>query len=468
MIRFGADGWIGIISHDFTFRNLKMVVQALALYLLEADKIHDGVVIGYDTRFLSDEYAAKTAEILASVGIKVYIANKPVITPALSLAVKEFQAYIGIMITASNLAYKYNGLKIKGSYGGPILENKLTVIAGYIGRDVKLKTSEEGQITSFNPDQMYRQQISQLTDLELIKSAGLKIIVDVMYGASKGYLKELIAGDKTQLIEIRNTSNPSFGGSEPSPVEQNLASLKNLIPGFAADLALAFNSDGTQLGVIDDRGYFINSQYIFSLLVKHLVEGKKKQGSVAKTSMITQMINQLAKKYGFDLLETPNGFQYICDLFIQKRIFCGSTGTGGFALEDHVPDQDGILAGLLLMELMVVTELKLSQLVKNLEKEFGKFFWRQLEIPYIWDDQLGLRAISPKNFPQEIAGFPVVSIQKIDGIKFYLEGGSWLLVKPAQNRLALNLYAESSSKEEVENILSAAKNKNFLTTMINY
>lgn len=466
MIRFATDGWIGIISHDFTFENLAMVVQALAVYLLEREQDR-GVVIGYDTRFLSDQYAEKSAQILAGMGIRTFVTDKPVVTPVLSLAVKELGAQAGVMITASNYDSKYNGLKIKGCYGGPVLADTLAVILGYIGRDLHLKSFSSDLITWFNPDPMYQNQLKKLVDLELLKNAGLKIIVDVMYGAGRGYLKELLAEGETHLIEIRNTKNPSFGGSQPAPVGENLRSVSNLLPGFTADLALALSGDGSELGVIDERGDFIDAQYVFSLLLKHLVENKKLQGGVVKTCFLTQLIDRLADRYRLELWETPHGFLHVCDLFLHKDILISGTRSGGFGFQGHIPEQDAILAGLLLMELIVVTDLKLSQLVKDLKKEFGRYFYRQLEIPYLWDDRVSNPKINIEKLPEQIAGFSVQGIQRLDGIKFYLEGGSWLLVKPARNGKTMNLYAESSSMKAVEDILHTAKSESFLTRVIN-
>ncbi len=455
MIKFGTDGWIGIISHDFTFQNLTMVIQAVASYLLEIRNgwIQDkdiSVIIGYDTRFMSDEYARSAALVLAGNGIKTYLCSKPVITPVLSYAVTQLKTRAGVMITAGHKSHIYNGVKLKGSHGGPALSDMASEVESYIGRDVNIAEEDTDLITLINPDEFYIQRLRKLVDIDLIRRSGLKVIVDVMYGAGKGYIKDLLSGSKTHIIEMRNTVNPSFGGTNPEPIGENLRSAINLLPGFNADLALALDGEGDQLGVVDDQGKYVDSHYIFSLLIRHLVEYKKMGGGVVKTFSTTRMIDRLAEKYNLQLYETPAGFTYITDLFLREKILIGGEESGGFGFQRHIPEKDGILAGLFLLELLAMTQIPLSTLVDQMKRELGVYVWKHLDIPL--SNQPNFTNLT--NFPIQLAGKPVEEIREMDGVKFCLKGGSWLLVRPAAGS-NLCFYAEGSSSKEVEDILHA-------------
>lgn len=455
-IQFGSDGWLGVISRDFTYDNLTLVAQALASYLENQSDGNSGVVVGYDTRFLSDLYAREIAKVLAGNGIRVLLSNKPVITPAVSYAVSHLQAQAGVMVTAGHYPYQYNGLKIKGSHGGPAMPVMLEGITEQMGQAVQMTTLDDERIIGFNPDELYFKGIAELVDLELIRRSPLKVIVDVMHGAGRGYMKYLLGSEKMHLIEVRNSLNPSFGGGSPEPIAQNLTSLVNVLLGFDADLAIAIDGDGDRIGVLDDRGQFIDAQHLFILLLKHLVENRRMGGGVAKSISTTQMVNRLAEKYHLRLHETPVGFQHICNLFLQEKILLGGEESGGFGFQGHLPERDGVLAGLLLLELLATTGASIRELLNEMEEEMGQHVYRRLDVR-LPEKRLPMVSIPLKReLPTEVAGVPVVDVVRLDGVKLYLENGSWLLARPVENEPVMRFYAEGHSLEEVERILQTA------------
>lgn len=452
-IKFGTDGWRGIISRDFTFENLLLVAQALANYLIKTGDASGGVVIGYDTRFLSEQYALEVAKVLAGNGIRAMLANKPVITPVVSYAVSLLQAEAGVMITASHSSYEYNGFKLKGKHGGPALPQMVTDIENQTDLQPKMTTADDERIIRFNPDEMYIKAITNWVDLDLIRHSGLKVIVDVMHGAGRGYIKSLISGDKSHVIEIRNTVNPAFGGIQPEPTPQNLTSLVNVLLGFEANLALATDCDGDRLGVIDHHGQFVDAHHIFILLLKHLIENRKLSGSVVKTFSTTRMVDKLAEKYQLHLIETPVGFKHICDYFLHDDILMAGEESGGFGFKNHLPERDGILAGLILLELLATSGLSLRELLDQVEKEIGKFVYRRVDLKMTPKHMQRFHDVTTDDLPTRIAGIPVDWVEDMDGYKFFLKNGSWVLVRPSGTEPILRVYAEGRSLEEVEEIL---------------
>lgn len=466
-IKFGTDGWYGVISRECNFENLSAIAQGLATYLLEEGDPASGVVVGYDTRFLSDSYAREVARVLAGNGIRAYLSTKAVIVPAVSYSVVHLRAQAGVMITAGHQPYEYNGIKIRGSHGGPALPEMLEKIESFLDQHVRTTTADDELIIRFNPDELYFKGIANVVDLELIKKSGLKVIVDVMHGAARGYFKELLQSEKNHVLELRNSQNLSFGGNSPEPVAQNLNSLTDVLLGFGANLALAIDGDGDRLGVLDHRGQYVDAQHIFTLLLKHLVENRKLDGTVVKTFSTTQMINKLADKYRLKLEETPVGFKYISELFLQEKILLGGEESGGFGVQGHVPERDAVLAGLLLMELLAMSKLSMRELLDEIEDDIGKYVYRRLDVKLngakagTYYQQLGGALLPHCSAPKEvkeIAGIPVDRVESLDGTKYCLKNGAWLLVRPSASahETVMRYYAEGRSLEEVDRMLQAA------------
>ena len=478
-IKFGTDGWHGVISRECNFENLCQIAQALASYLSLQEKTAGGVVVGYDTRFLSDNYALEMARVLAGNGIRTYLSTKPVVVPAVSYAVLHLRAAAGLMITAGHQPYQYNGVKIRGSHGGPALPEMLLGIETQLGRGLKMTTADDELITRFNPDELYLRGIARVVDLDLIQNSGIKVIVDVMHGAARGYFRELLQSEKNQVLEIRNTENLSFGGNNPEPIPHNLDSLRNVITCFNADLALAIDGDGDCLGVLDQRGRFVDAHYVFTLLLKHLVENRKMDGTVVKSFSVTQLVNRLAEKYQLKLHETPVGFGHISEQFLNEKILLGGEESGGFGVQGHVPERDAVLAGLLVLELLAMSKKSITELLLEIEDEFGKYIYRRLDVnlPRVktaapWSAVLGSApesALTAHPYSSEeaqemgyilekMAGFPVERVELLDGTKYFFKSGSWLLARPtgSTHEPMMRYYAEGRSIEEVEKILQIA------------
>ena len=346
-IKFGTDGWRGVIARDFTFENLSRVAQATMDYLNREGLGNKGLVIGYDRRFMSRDFARRVAEIAAGNGIHARLTEDYAPTPAVSWAVRETGAGAGVMITASHNPPEYNGFKLKEAFGGSALpattrileeivvcnlENNRHVIA--VPYDEALK---KGTIELFDPCEGYFHQISRYVDLDLIAKSGIKAVVDPMYGAGCGFIPRLLPG----VDEIHNSENPSFGGQPPEPISQHLQELSALLKSGTYRVGLALDGDADRIGAVDENGDFFSSHCIFAVILKHLIEHKKLTGAVVKTVSTTRMVDLLAKKFGLELFETPIGFKHICELMLERDILMGGEESGGLGVKGHIPERDG-------------------------------------------------------------------------------------------------------------------------------
>ncbi len=457
MIKFGTDGWRGIIADEFTFENLRIVTQALADYLRQVTA--KNVAVGFDRRFMSDMFALEAAKVLAANGLIVFLSEKPVTTPVISFTVKNLGLDAGVMITASHNPYIYNGFKLKGKYGGSATPEITAAVEKLCGiNPVKTVSAEDPLIKLFNPDGLYLNKVSSLVNIEKIENSGLKIVFDPMFGSGCGYLHSLFpAFPSSRLIEINGEANPSFGGINPEPIDQNLSRLKTMVLSEKADIGLAVDGDGDRIGAVDSNGNFVNAHQIFALLLKHLVENRGWTGTVVKTVSTTSMLEKQCSKYGLFLYETPIGFKYICELFQKEEILIGGEESGGFGFKNHIPERDGLLSALLLLELLTVTEKSLSLLLNELMTELGSHFYKRIDI-HLSTEQISkllsnLNAVLPDNY----AGYPITGLNKTDGYKFFLGGHSWILFRLSGTEPLLRVYAEAPSEKILNAILESAE-----------
>jgi phosphomannomutase len=461
-IKFGTDGWRGVIARDFTFENLSLVAQATMDYLNReglGDKI---LVIGYDRRFLSRDFARRVAEIAAGNGIKVRLTDGYAPTPAVSWAVHEMGAGAGIMITASHNPPEYNGFKVKESYGGSarpattkILEEIVAYNVANERRVVDCPFEEarvKGLIELFDPCENYFHQISRYVDLNLIAKSGIAAVVDPMYGAGSGFIPRLLNG----VDEIHNCENPAFGGIAPEPIGDNLQELCGLLKSGKYKVGLALDGDADRIGAVDETGEFFSSHCIFTVILRHLIEYKGLRGGVVKTVSTTRMVDLLAAKYELPLFETPIGFKHICELMLEKDILMGGEESGGLGVKGHIPERDGILLGLLLLEAMAVSGKGLRQLLVETMDEIGHFFYRRIDrrIEDSAKEQLINRLRTEP--PTEIDGRKIAGTNFSDGFKFIFENGDWLLIRPSGTEPVLRLYSEATAPDQVERLLRAA------------
>jgi len=474
-INFGTDGWRAVISETFTFHNLRMVTQAIAdavasegwLNGIAIDPQPDPkkMVIGFDTRFLSDRYAKEAARVLAANGFTVYLCQADAPTPVISYAVKNLHAIGGIMITASHNAPRYNGVKLKAAYGGSALPELCRKVEVYLndnesqGRGPNLIdydiAREKGLIIRFNPMPDYQEHLRGLIDFDVIAENPQYIVVDSMYGAGRGVIKGLLEGTGCEVHEIRNEMNPGFGGVHPEPIGHYLQPLSGAICMGKGTLGLATDGDADRIGAMDERGVFVDPHKIMALSLKYLAETRKLKGSVVRTVSTTRMIDLLADQFGLTVHETPVGFNHIADYMLTEDVLIGGEESGGISFLGHIPEGDGIIMGLLLVEILAAAGKPLSVLVNELLEDVGPAH-------YTRKDQRLKRPVAKQKMveqlfsgaPEKINNVDVVEISTKDGVKYILADNSWLLIRPSGTEPVLRVYAEGSSPEMVEALLA--------------
>jgi phosphomannomutase len=459
-IKFGTDGWRGVIADDFTFENIAKVALATANFYKRHKKIKKGIVIGYDSRFLSREFAEKVAEVLGNRGISVILSDKISSTPMVSLLTKKLNAAGGVVITASHNPARYNGFKIKGDFGGPAFPETIEKVEKELARVIKKKVEnkktfaqlvEKGIIKKIDFTSFYIEDIRNKINIDLIQSAGIKIAYDAMHGAGQGVMDKILP----LHVSIRGDFNPSFGGSHPEPLPQHTQGLMEAVVKNGCDIGIATDGDADRIGAFDEKGNFVDSHRIFALLLKYFVEEKNMTGEVAKSFTVSQLIDKMCKKYKLVLHETPVGFKYLCRLMVERDILIAAEESGGVGVKAHLPERDGTYIGLLLAEIMAVRKKKLSELVDELMAEFGWHYFNRYDARLTEKDKQRILAVFKKN-PKQIGNFPVVRIETKDGFKFFVENG-WVLVRASGTEPLIRFYAEADSREKVEALLKAVR-----------
>ncbi len=468
MIRFGTDGWRAVIADTFTFSNLRQLSQAVAD---SVNQQHVGsespqVVVGYDTRFLSDRFAVETARVLAGNGIITWLTRTDSPTPAISYNVKEKGADAGVVITASHNPPRYNGFKLKAAYGGSataeqclLVEEALAVMERE-ARGPNIMDYEHavdaGLIRRFDPSWSYYQHLSTLVDLDKISEGEINIVHDAMWGAGRGAFAAILSRTRAHVTEIRGDLNPGFGGIHPEPIMRNLNELLAAVQRQQANVGLATDGDADRIGAIDARGNFIDPHTVFALGLRHLVENKGLRGDVVKTVSTTMMIDALAQKYNLTLHETPVGFNYIADLMMKKDVLMGGEESGGISIRGHIPEGDGILMGLLLLEIMAYQRAPLHEIVADLQANFGPACYARLDVHLSQQKpKKQIVKMLADSAPNTLNGETVVRVDTMDGIKFYMSDDSWLLIRPSGTEPVLRIYAEAHSNEAVKVLLES-------------
>jgi alpha-D-glucose phosphate-specific phosphoglucomutase len=458
-IKFGTDGWRGLIAGDFTFDNVAKVALATANYFKRHKRIKNGIVVGYDSRFLSKEFAETTAEVLANRGIKVIISDKISSTPMVSLLTVKLKAAGGIVITASHNPARYNGFKIKGDFGGPAhpemiekveKELKKVLKSNAVSKKSFAELVEKGQIRKMDFTSVYVEDLRTKLNLPIIEAAGIKIAYDAMFGAGMGVLPQLVQ----VRSELRSTFNPSFGGGHPEPIPQNLKDLSSTVVMKGCDIGIATDGDADRVGALDENGDFVDSHRIFAILLKYLVTEKNMRGEVAKSISVSSMINKMCAKYGLKLHETPVGFKYLCRLMTERDILIAAEESGGLGLRGHLPERDGTYVGLLLAEVMATRKRKLSELVEELMIEFGWHYYNRIDAQMTEKEKRKILAAYKKGV-KSLAGMQVRRVETTDGFKLFVDSG-WVLVRASGTEPLIRFYAEADSMIHVDALLKAA------------
>ncbi len=458
MIVFGTDGWRGIIARDFTFDNLQLVALATAQYAKKLTKEKPTVVIGYDARFLSREFAEEASCVMASKGVLVHMTEGITSTPQVSFAAKQKKATLGVVITASHNPAIYNGYKLKGNFGGPAFPEQVKELEAELNAIVekrpaiKFKTFDEyvkdRTIRLFDAKESYLRYVKRKIDVDAITASGIRVLYDPMYGAGINTVKSLLPN----ADEIHADYNPSFGDvHHPEPMAENLYLLMEKVKADKYDIGIATDGDADRLGAVDEEGNFVDSHRIFMLLLKYLYEDKKKRGAVAKTVSLTSMVNAYCEKHRLKLYETPVGFKYISKLMVEENILIGGEESGGLGTTLHIPERDGLFNGLLLMEMMITRKKTLRQLCDELDEEFGIHRYHRRDVVVTEKIKQQILKACAKG-PSQLGRYPVIGTDLTDGYKFFVENG-WLLIRASGTEPLLRYYAEADSYTKVNELL---------------
>lgn len=460
-IKFGTDGWRGLIARDFTFDNVALVAHATARYVRSIQKEGAAVVVGYDTRFLSDAFAKEAACVFAAYGITVHLTDAISSTPQVSFHTKAKKAQLGIVITASHNPPAYNGYKVKASFGGPAIPEQIARIekelAALEGKAPKVKVPAYNDALSartirlFDAKESYIKYLHKKLDIGLIKKSGLKVVYDPMHGAGINFMHEVLP----EAFEIHGWHNPGFGEIDhPEPIAECLAPLMRTVKNQKADVGLATDGDADRLGLVDETGAYVDPHRVFMLLLDYLYHEKKRRGAVVKTVSLTSMVNRFCEKHNLNLVETPVGFKYVAQLMTEGKVIIGGEESGGLGTSLHIPERDGIFNGLLIMEMMAVRKKTLKQLCDELDQTYGPHRYRRRDVHVTEAVKKAVLAACAKR-PLKIGRYNVLQIDDRDGYKFTVDGGAWLLIRASGTEPLLRFYAEASSIAKVEELLTA-------------
>lgn len=464
-IRFGTDGWRGIIADDFTYANVRVAAAAIANYVVAHENAAAGVCIAYDTRFGSHSFAQVVAKVLVGAGIPVAMAAEITPTPALSYAVRERKAAGGIMITSSHNPAEWNGVKYKASYGGSGKPSIMGLIESYLGKPLAQAAKPAPiETVDFNPD--YIAAITRFADLEAIRASGYKFLVDCMYGAGRGVLAGIFTRAGIPFLEMRSEINPAFPGIHPEPILPHIHATQLAVVAEKCDAGLITDGDADRIGAVDEHGNVVDAHKIFAVLLKWLLERKQWPGDVTRAFNTTKMLDRICAKYGRRLHEHGIGFKYVCDLMLEQEILIGGEESGGIGISRHLPERDGLLNSLLLANVMADEKKTLGELVAALQQEFGEHQYGRIDM-HITDELKQSTIARAAAGVAEFAGMKVLRVETLDGIKFFLENPdcaskpnpaeTWLLLRASGTEPLLRVYCESCSSASVERILAAAK-----------
>ena len=460
-IKFGTDGWRAIIGEEFSFDNVRMCAQAISNYLQKTEAIPDPVIIGFDTRFGSDRFAQSIAEVLYGNGIPVILCNKPAPTPVVSYNLVYRECSSGIVVTASHNPGEWNGIKFKPGYGGSASPEIVSEIEGEIAalesdtvQGSLTEALQKGMIEIYDPDPAYLNHIAGMVDLEGIRNAGINVAVDSMHGAGAGYLSQLLSGGSTKVFEIRDDVNPSFPGmAQPEPIDGNLTPLKNAIQNCNADVGIAMDGDADRLGLVDEYSDYISTLHTFALITLHALENLNQKGPIVKSITMTSMIDSLAIIHNLPVFETPVGFKYLGQVMMEEDAILAGEESGGYGFMGHIPERDGILSGLMILDMMTKTGKNPSELISTLESTVGQHHYDRQDIKLVQINKAQIEETLTTTPPQSIGDLSVKEVDDRDGFKYFLEDGSWCLIRFSGTEPLIRLYAESSSADQVKSLI---------------
>jgi len=465
-IKFGTDGWRGVIADDFTFENVRRVAQATADYwnsvksdsspLLsaaatgKAPVLRKKAIVGYDNRFLSEVYARLVCEVFAGNGIEALLPPEAVPTPAISYAVRDRQLCGAVMITASHNPPQFNGYKLKAEFAGPATPEMCAAIEARIDAS-PVKTGSD--IQSYDPRPAHVAVVKKMVDLKAIKRAKLRVVIDSMHGCGGHVLEKLIGG-----TTIRAERNPLFGGVNPEPIGKNLAALSVAVKKARADVGLATDGDADRLGIVDEKGRYLSIQLVFAMLLLHLLRNRNERGGVVvKSGNSTVLIDRICAAYGLKCVEVPVGFKWICQQMREQDVIIGGEESGGLGFRGHIPERDGMVANLMLLELLATTGKSITKIAAEIQKEFGASAYDRIDMHFPLEKRHELIEHLAKNPPAKLLNSPVKEVKTYDGVKYIATDDSWLMFRTSGTEPIIRIYSEASSPAKVKQLLELGR-----------
>ncbi len=461
-IKFGTDGWRGIIAEDYTFENVRRCAHGMAQYLIATKQTTRGLVIGYDTRFEAELFAQAVAEVIAAHGIKVYLVDRPTPTPVISYAILAQNAHGAVNLTSSHNPPIWGGFKVRADYAGAIAPEGLKQIEARVPPPEAIKriafkdAQAQGLIEIFDPKPAFLTQLAKLVNIEPLRQAGLTVAVDSMWGAGMGWFQELLAGGATRVVEIHNHRNPSFPEmNNPEPIPPNVNGLMELVKREHADLGIATDGDADRIGGATEKGVFINQLQMYALLALYLLQVRGWRGAIVKTLNTTAMLDKLGARFNVPVYETGVGFKYVAPKILETNAMIGGEESGGYAFQGHIPERDGIVAGLFLLDFVVQTGKTPSQLLDQLFALVGPHYYERIDtdFPEVRRGEIVARLQAAQ--PSTIAGFKVTGINLMDGFKYLLDDGGWLCIRFSGTEPIMRFYVETTHADRRRDILDA-------------
>ena len=462
-IRFGTDGWRGVIADDFTFANVSRCAQGVCDYLKSLGTADQGLVVGYDTRFLSREFAETVAATCAANGIRAYLSVKPAPTPVITYNVPRLQTAGAAILTASHNPAAWNGFKFKPEYAGSATQEitdrlEAAIVSAGPPQSMDLEQARDrGLVTDFDPDPVYLDGLAELVDLGSIRDAGLEILVDAMFGAGAGYLSRILSGGATRVKEMNSQVNPAFPGmAQPEPIAQNLAGLLRRVPEEGASVGLALDGDADRLGVVDEAGNFITTLEVFSLLALFLLREQGRRGPLVKGVTSSMMLNKLGQQFGVDVYEMKVGFKYIGPKMSEVDALMGGEESGGFAFQGHIPERDGIVSALLFLEYMARTGKTPTELIDGLFQMVGAHYYHRRDVVFRSEDRGRIEGLLASESLDQLAGMAIRGSDQIDGRRLVFDD-AWLASRFSGTEPLLRIYAEAGTPEQLTALLDSAQ-----------
>lgn len=457
-IKFGTDGWRAVIAEDFTFTNVARVAQATADYW-SANPIpgtSKKVVVGYDRRFLSDQFARRTAEVLLGNGFEVVLTNRPTPTPSVSYAVRAMKAVGGVMITASHNPPSFNGFKLKAHFGGSAEPAMCQGVESFLDRNTvvsrPLAKGAPAKVADIRP--AHYAAIKKLVDFKLIARSKLRFAHDALFGVGAGCFAELLAGTTCRVTTLNGNHDPNFGGINPEPIAQNYGPSTAYLRKHPHDICLVTDGDADRVGGMDGRGNPLTTHQIICLLLQHFITNRGAKGRMIKALTTTSMVDKICAAHGLELVETGVGFKYVCAEMLKGNVILGAEESGGIGFPGHIPERDGILAGLVLLEMLATERVSVNKLIAKLEKEYGPHRYSRVDTHFPLEKRAALMEFCKTNPPAKLLRSPVAEVKSYDGVKYVAKDGSWLMLRGSGTEPILRIYAEAKSDADARKLLN--------------